>query len=76
MASKKKGGAQWGGNGSGKKGGGKKIDPSVLGLAPTAFGGALGAGGFGGFGAPAAVPGVAPEMAQQFALLSQFSQLF
>ena len=59
----------WGGNGSGKKGGGNKVDASVLGLAPTApmLGGV---GGLVGGGVPV-VPGMDPAVMQQLALMSQ-----
>ena len=72
MPPKKNKGGWTGGNGSGNKGGGKKVDASVLGLAPTVpmMGGLGGLGGLVGGGLQA-VPGMDLGMMQQMALMSQ-----
>ena len=75
MPPKKNKGGWTGGNGSGNKGGGKKkVDASVLGLAPAVpmMGGLGGLGGLVGGGLPA-VPGMDLGMVQQI-VSSQLSQ--
>ena len=71
----KKGPRKWtSGNGSGDKGGSKKkVDASVLGLAPAVpmLGGLGGLGGLVGGGGLPVVPGMDLGMAQQMALMSQ-----